>query len=164
MKRKLSPEDIKFWKTQMRGVKPLPKTKIELEEPTEIPIPKIGLIQEKAKRLPLSSAPLYLGPKKMRHIKIDARLDLHGMTLEEGHDALESFLRRAQQKGFKAVLVITGKGSLSSERTLRRQLPQWLEEPPLRQFVTFLQHPAKQKDGGAGASYVGVKRKSTTPF
>ena len=42
---------------------------------------------------------------------IDGRLDLHGMTQAEAHDALFGFLRAKQARGGKVVLVITGKGA-----------------------------------------------------
>ena len=42
---------------------------------------------------------------------IDARLDLHGHTQAEAHDALIRFLRRVRDKGASVVLVITGKGA-----------------------------------------------------
>ena len=42
---------------------------------------------------------------------IDGRLDLHGMTQAEAHDALFGFLRAKQARGSKVVLVITGKGA-----------------------------------------------------
>src|SRR5690606_3336181 len=42
-------------------------------------------------------------------IEIDARLDLHGMTLERARTRLGGFLREAQARGHALVLVITGK-------------------------------------------------------
>ena len=41
---------------------------------------------------------------------VDARIDLHGMRQERAFSALVSFLRRAQARGARLVLVITGKG------------------------------------------------------
>src|SRR5689334_11398100 len=42
--------------------------------------------------------------------EIGARLDLHGLTQDRARATLEQFLRRAWDEGFRAVLVITGKG------------------------------------------------------
>lgn len=95
----------------------------------------------------------------MRHLKIDGRLDMHGMTLDEGYAALERFLHYAQGQGFKIVLVITGKGAVSAENTLRRQLPRWIQETSLSPLVAFFHAPAKQQDGGQGACYIGVRKR-----
>jgi len=164
MNQKLTAEEIRLWKAQLKGVKPLSKTvkepnvieeqKQEKKPPLQKPTVKKQLIVS-----PPSLPPQSFSRKELRHVNIEARLDLHGMTLEGGYQALEQFLRRAQERGFKTVLVITGKGSLSSERTLRHQLPRWLQETPLRSLVSFLHHPAKPQDGGQGAFYVGVRKK-----
>jgi DNA-nicking Smr family endonuclease len=47
---------------------------------------------------------------------------------------------------------------MSSENTLRHQVPRWLKETPLRRLVVSLHHPAKVQDGGTGAFYVEVRR------
>src|SRR5674476_1054629 len=41
---------------------------------------------------------------------IDGRLDLHGLTQSEAHSALLHFLRNANARDARLVLVITGKG------------------------------------------------------
>ena len=50
-------------------------------------------------------------------VSVSHQLDLHGLTRDEALEALPRFLRSAQQKGQKAVLVITGKGNHSYRRT-----------------------------------------------
>lgn len=95
---------------------------------------------------------------------IDARIDLHGMTQEQAHDALVSFLRRAQARGAKFVLVITGKGAraAAAERgVLRRQVPLWLGGPDLRRVVLGYE-AASTRHGGEGALYVRLRRRRTT--
>ena len=61
---------------------------------------------------------------------IDARLDLHGLTQAQAHATLLHFLRNAQARDARLVLVITGKGARAEgerERgVLRRHVPQWL--------------------------------------
>ena len=165
MKDKLTPEDLRLWQTHVKDVKPRPKKVLEPQSPAEKqPLPKIPLPQKPSpKRIiknPLLSAPLQaFGRKELRHVKIDGRLDMHGMSLASAHDALERFLLQAQERGFKNVLVITGKGALSAENTLRYQFPRWLEEAPLRQLITSY-HSAKLQDGGSGAFYVGVRKRA----
>jgi DNA-nicking Smr family endonuclease len=89
---------------------------------------------------------------------IDARLDLHGFTESEAHDALLRFLRSSQSKGAKVVLVITGKGRLGREHgVLRRAVPLWLKLPEFRQMVVGFD-PASVGHGGEGALYVRVRK------
>lgn len=92
-------------------------------------------------------------------LRPDATLDLHGMTRDEARTALDDFLARAQKKGQRCVIVVTGRG-LRSEGggVLRAELPHWLNLPPNRgRILGFAQ--AQPKDGGAGATYVLLKRR-----
>ena len=92
-------------------------------------------------------------------IRPEARLDLHGMTQIEAHAALASFIRGARASGFRCVLIVTGKGSMLTGGVLRREVPRWLEEPRLRGAVLDASE-AHAKDGGAGALYVLLRRKT----
>src|ERR1700722_7295830 len=108
MKGKIPPEDLRLWQHHVKDVKPLPETKKEPEKP---PLRKQKPLQspplEKVLKGPLPlSPPQAFDRKEFRRVKIESRLDLHGMTLEEGYQALERFLRRAQENGFKTVLVV----------------------------------------------------------
>lgn len=97
---------------------------------------------------------------------IDSRLDLHGMRQREAHSALRSFLLSAASRGYRHVLVITGKG-VSAERqrdhfmeergVLRRLVPQWLAEPELRALVVSYTE-SHVRHGGDGALYVKLRR------
>lgn len=101
--------------------------------------------------------------------EIDARLDLHGMRQHEAHSALNAFLYRCYAAGHRYVLVITGKGGVRNSEAsenffeerdrgvLKRQVPQWLDEPELRSMVVSYQ-PAHQHHGGEGAIYVRIRR------
>jgi DNA-nicking Smr family endonuclease len=98
---------------------------------------------------------------KGRHA-IDARLDLHGMTQARAHQRLIAFLRQAHGDGCTFVLVITGKGKVSTtsegERgVLRRQVPLWLDLPDLRSLVVGFEQ-AHIGHGGEGALYVRLRR------
>ena len=87
-------------------------------------------------------------------VAIEARIDLHGMTQAEAHDALEDFIFDCQASGRRSVLVITGKG-VAGEGILRAAVPKWLNEH--RRIVRGFSH-ATPKDGGEGALYVLLKR------
>jgi DNA-nicking Smr family endonuclease len=91
---------------------------------------------------------------------IDARIDLHGLTQAEAHDALARFLRGARAEGARIVLVITGKGMRGADPdrgVLRRQVPLWLRSPKLREAVLGFE-PAGPTHGGEGAFYVRLRR------
>jgi DNA-nicking Smr family endonuclease len=72
--------------------------------------------------------------------------------------ALIRFLIRAQDEGERAVLVITGKGSLG-EGVLRRFAPEWLGDAALRTVVAGWSQ-AHRRHGGEGALYVALKRRA----
>ncbi|HEY2707769.1 MAG TPA: Smr/MutS family protein [Caulobacteraceae bacterium] len=86
-----------------------------------------------------------------------ARIDLHGMTQDAARAALAGFIRRSVDDGWRAVLVITGKG-VSGDGVLRRRVPDWLAEPPIREHVAGVSE-AHRRHGGEGALYVALKRR-----
>jgi DNA-nicking Smr family endonuclease len=90
---------------------------------------------------------------------IDARLDLHGLTQSEAHAVLLRFLRNAQARDARLVLVITGKGVRGDgERgVLKRQVPHWLGLPEFRSLIVGFED-AHVAHGGEGALYLRVRR------
>lgn len=96
---------------------------------------------------------------KKKKWPIDKTLDLHGMTQAAAHHALLRFVTLAVRQEKRTLLVITGKGSrLAGGGVLRRLLPLWLEEPPLRAHILACTH-ARTEDGGEGAFYVRLRKK-----
>jgi DNA-nicking Smr family endonuclease len=105
-------------------------------------------------------------------VEIEARLDLHGETLESAKIRLLRFLSDCFDRQIATVLVITGKGSSafvrhtlhsrdfheSSERSgrLRSALPDWLHDAQFRDLVSGFQ-PAHPKHGGGGAVYIKLR-------
>jgi DNA-nicking Smr family endonuclease len=175
-RRHLSDEEHELWTTVTRSVprlrrkKPKPASETTAGEPQPAAATASGLSkpQQTAKRIVPGSAPEapLLAPLERRlkqrlargtHV-IDARLDLHGFTESEAHDALLRFLRSSQSKGAKVVLVITGKGRLGREHgVLRRAVPLWLKLPEFRQTVVGFE-AAGSAHGGEGALYVRVRK------
>lgn len=86
-------------------------------------------------------------------MKIQARLDLHGMDKISAYKALEAFVSRNWEMQRRVLLVITGK----SGGVLRAALPRWLKEPGISEKVLVF-HPAQPRDGGTGAFYVLLRR------
>jgi DNA-nicking Smr family endonuclease len=127
------------------------------DPPTPIALPALadrnapGLDRASAERLKRGKYP------------IDARLDLHGMTQDMAHRALDSFIGGAAKQGLRCVIVITGKGlrggaeGAGDTGILRHAVPRWLNESNLRPKVLAFT-AAQPRDGGGGALYVLLRR------
>ena len=89
--------------------------------------------------------------------EIGARIDLHGLTQDRARAALDAFLQRAFADGWRAVLVITGKG-VQGDGVLKKRVPDWLGAPHLAHIVAGISD-AHRRHGGEGALYVALKRK-----
>ncbi len=100
--------------------------------------------------------------RKMRRgqVSLEGRLDLHGLTQTEAHRSLHGFLERAYVTGKKTVLVITGKGLTRNGDigVLRKAVPKWLNEPPMKTWIRGFDYAAPS-DGGEGALYILIRRK-----
>ena len=89
---------------------------------------------------------------------IEGKIDLHGRTQDEAHDALLHFLERAHKAGKRNLLVITGKGMTQSKSGILKSIvPRWLNEPIFRRLVLAISQ-ARPEHGGEGALYVLLKR------
>jgi DNA-nicking Smr family endonuclease len=175
-RRRLSDDERVLWKGVTRSIAPLRKS-LALEpdgaEPATAPSPP----KPRAKPAPATAA-LVAPPKRVaplapltRRTKkriargnhaIDGRLDLHGMTQAEAHDALFGFLRAKQVRGAKVVLVITGKGARGSDDgggrgVLKRMVPLWLRLPEFRGLIVGFENAAVGH-GGEGALYVSLRK------
>ena len=89
--------------------------------------------------------------------RIDARIDLHGLTEPAAHAALSQFIVSCAASRCRIVLVVTGKGAMGTG-ILKRNLPRWLECPPLTAFVASTR-PAYGHHGGEGAFYVLLRKR-----
>lgn len=182
-RRHLSEEEQALWKSFARSMKPLRRSARVVERDAEEPAAKKAPAKLRAPSRSAASVEIF-SPKKLpplspldRRLKqrvgrgrepIEARLDLHGMTQMQAHAELMRFLRRAQAKGARTVLVVTGKGSGGRSRSgghdadgaygvLRRQVPMWLALPEFRLFVVGFDD-AHAGHGGQGALYVRLRR------
>jgi DNA-nicking Smr family endonuclease len=164
-RRGLTEEELALWAEvartvrRRRGVAPPPEPPpgppssapvIARAEPSPRPAPPpLAQLERKLKR-ELSRG---RGP-------IDASLDLHGLTQVEAFSALREFLGRAQTRGDRLVIVVTGKGKAFSDEpgVLKRLTPLWLRAPELRNVVLGFEE-AQRHHGGTGALYVRLRRR-----
>ena len=165
MKRPLKPEELKVWSMVAATVHPLPGRKAKktakpqtLDAPARIDPSEMAAMLPKMDREGVDP----IEPVRKRRIArerdpIGGRIDLHGMTQERARAALEAFLERAWDDGYRAVLVITGKG-VQGDGVLRRRAPEWLGASHLSHIVAGISE-AHRRHGGEGAMYVALKRK-----
>jgi DNA-nicking Smr family endonuclease len=88
--------------------------------------------------------------------RVQATIDLHGMTRGEAKDALQDFVADALTRGFTCVRIVHGKGRSSGREgpVLKRAIGPWLRHwQPVLAFVS-----AQAIDGGTGALYVLLRR------
>ncbi len=89
---------------------------------------------------------------------IQGHLDLHGLTVEAAQTAFDNFLKESILTGKTAVLIIHGRGlSSPAEPVLKTNVYNWLSHGPWRRWVIAFTS-ARSCDGGAGASYVLLRR------
>ncbi len=185
-----SSADLDLWRRAMRDVAPLaerpPQPLDAAAEPAELEPPPRSKIPSKAPRsrnaaiaAPSDLAPIE-GPRapgldrssaerlKRGRYPIEARLDLHGLTQDEAHRALISFVAGAAARSLRCILIITGKGlrrlAAAEEEgrggdlgILRNAVPRWLNEAPTRAHILAFA-TAQPRDGGSGALYVLLRR------
>ena len=177
--RRIRDEEAALWERVARDVTPLAQHPglPDDDEPEEAPAPKPAVKARKStasakpapRRRPQSLpeldpvAPAGLDRRTTRRLKrgqlpVEARLDLHGKTQDEAHEALRCFIRESRMARRRCVQVITGKGSVASGEggVLRRMAPRWLNEPTLRHHIIAITN-APESGGGAGALYVLLK-------
>ena len=171
MKRDLDHEDLRLWAIVASTVRPahgralplIPKVKPATATTAAKPAPTLAAaLPAAAPRRPVHRPPEAIEPKRRHRITHEreplvARIDLHEMTFDHARSALTAFMLRAYDQGWRAVLVITGKGLLGGG-VLRRHAPEWLAEPPIRSVVAGVSE-AHRRHGGEGALYVALRRK-----
>lgn len=178
----MTDDDDDFFLQQMQGIKKLNSTKkADLSQPhktTQVHIAR----QKAATQEPTSADPNHLQHyevprvqphdvlgykchgiqdgvyRKLRQGKyaIDARLDLHRMTIEKAREMVFSFISDCMKYDLRTVLIMPGKGDRNSEdpALLKSHLIHWL--PQLDDVMAY--HTAQPKDGGAGAFYILLRK------
>ena len=96
--------------------------------------------------------------KKLRlgQYPIEARLDLHRMTVEEARKEVFQFINDCVNYGLRSVIILHGKGERNPDgiAQLKSYLAKWL--PELEAVLAF--HSAQKRHGGTGAAYVMVRK------
>ncbi|MGA7325998.1 MAG: Smr/MutS family protein [Rhodomicrobium sp.] len=187
-KRTLSQEELELWSSVTRSAKPWKRIELTpLEEgaapatrevsganpaqrPETLRPPNSQRQQNQHSAPPPASFDYRIGKKIARgQREIDARLDLHGLRQREAYEELRRFVVHCHVKGYRHVLIITGKGGTQAKRSardfweaeeagvLRRLVPHWLSEPVLSAYIVSFTESA-MKHGGSGALYVIIRK------
>jgi len=172
--------DAELWARVAESARPLRKrTVVQLPEPPAAPRPRKAAKAPEppppTPKAPPKPAPTVRGEALDRQtarkleggrLPVEAKLDLHGMRQRDAHAELKRFLKSAQGKGHRHVLVITGKGAAADTRgfyaedvrgVLRQVLPHWLAAPDLAHVVVSFS-TAPRRLGGDGALYVRLRK------
>ncbi|WP_299152637.1 Smr/MutS family protein [uncultured Tateyamaria sp.] len=167
--RKLKPDDF------VTTPAPKPRRKATFENAQLIPAPKPSKSTTSLSLSPsiadhVSGQPVQMHRKsfdqmKRGKLRPEAKIDLHGMTLDRAHPVLMRFILSARSQGKRLVLVVTGKGKARDDGgpipvrfgVLRHQVPQWLSMPPLSSAILQVSQ-AHLRHGGGGAYYVYLRK------
>lgn len=74
-------------------------------------------------------------------MKVERRLDLHGMVAEDAFRRLMEFMDVSFRCGLRCVEVVTGLGTGQEGGILRRELPHWLARAEMRHRILGVTYP-----------------------
>ena len=120
----------------------------------------------------LSRDKLTTGELTLKFEKKIKTIDLHGASLTEANKKIIEFIYNAYDNGFKKLKIITGKGLRSKISknpyiskdfgTLQNSVPEFLRKSEVKKVIHKI-IPASIKDGGSGAFFIFLKKKTESP-
>jgi len=170
---KREPDDAGLFREAIRDVKPLKTDRLVPEKP-RVPArarftraDRLAILQESlaapaedpalAGGEELSFARPGVQPSLLRKLRrgqyrVEAEIDLHGLTVSDAKAALRHFLARALERGARCVRIVHGKGLRSGPRgpVLKQAVNATLRRS--ERVLAFVS--ARAVDGGTGALYV----------
>ncbi|MGP1457781.1 MAG: Smr/MutS family protein [Treponema sp.] len=92
----------------------LKKTLQKVDEPKinaqELWMRRHGVVDKDALEEKAQARQKFKGRKELERMKIDDKIDLHGLTQDEARIRLESFVTDSERRGLKKILIVHGKG------------------------------------------------------
>lgn len=87
---------------------------------------------------------------------VEARLDLHQLTLEQARKEVFGFIRESYHYGLRTVMILHGKGARNQDRPalLKSATAHWLKQ--MDEVMAY--HSAVKHHGGNGAVYVLLRK------
>ena len=93
---------------------------------------------------------------------VQGHIDLHGQSVESARNLFDQFFKESIAVGKRMILIIHGRGlSSPADPVLKTKVIQWLTSGPWRKWV-MAYASARLCDGGAGATYVLLRRRPAT--
>ncbi|MCR5507033.1 MAG: Smr/MutS family protein [bacterium] len=151
-----------------REIKPVPQKK---NRTNDIDVSFISLEDIKIlKHRNIIESDLYVGDesrvdkatiKNIRrgNFSFDAKLDLHGKTLERAFATFISFINKNYECENRNLLIVTGKGNPEKNTgVIRKNLPAWLNDENVKDKILYVNY-ANISDGGDGAFYILLRKK-----
>lgn len=98
--------------------------------------------------------PVHVRRRRLRNMKCEARIDLHGLTRDDAWIRLEAFFADCVSRKLEKVLIIHGKGTHSSDDPVLRSM--------VHLFIEKHTHAGESgyspsSEGGAGSTWVILK-------
>lgn len=94
--------------------------------------------------------------------KVEATLDLHGVTEKAAFEIVCDFVKQAYNSEKRCILIVTGKGRddipFSGKGVLRKAVPEWLSHSEISPLILAFKNPSEAM-GGAGALYILLRKK-----
>jgi DNA-nicking Smr family endonuclease len=156
-----------------RGHHHLPSEKPE-EQPEAEPLLKLKDLVQHGMGFEVSDTPEYIEgtmyhvhPEVARRLhqgdfSIQAYINLHRFKVADAREAFDRFIKWAVTAGKTGVLIVHGRGlSSPSEPVLKQKVVEWLTRGPWRKWVVAYA-TARSCDGGAGATYVLLRRRAVS--
>ncbi len=92
---------------------------------------------------------------RMGKYQIDARLDLHRLSIEQARQQVYQFIRDCLSNDIRCALITHGKGEgRKNPAVIKSHLAHWL--PQIEEVLAF--HSSQPQHGGAGACYILLKK------
>ncbi len=184
MPRRLEPDEQALWQQVTATVRPLdparpPSSPPPVQPPTALPRSRPAPAPEPRLRPPQPRPPAETLDSSWDrrlargHARPDRVVDLHGLSRQQARETLLHALDRADRRGDRLLLVITGKGAAPgpapadlaegkpARGAIRADLPRWLGEPQQSARIAAVRR-AHPRDGGDGAVYLVLKRRRPT--
>ena len=95
---------------------------------------------------------------RLGQYEIDARLDLHKLSVEEARREVFRFLKECSEYELRTAIILHGKGDRNPDKIaiLKSHIAVWL--PQIDEVLAF--HSAQRHHGGTGAVYILLKKGS----
>jgi len=177
-----NPDDTKLFREAMRGVRPLGETAAAARGRRPKPAPRAlftraerDAVLEESLRGTLEDVSVASGDvlawrrdgvqesvvRRLRRglYRVQAEVDLHGLTEAQAREVLREFLLHALARGYGCIRIVHGKGLRSGPRgpVLKNLVASMLRRT--QAVAAFAS--ARQVDGGTGALYVLLSRRTT---